>query len=76
MGFQSTWCSVRDRSVTRVIDFQRETMNVICPEYDPPTGTCRLKKASLTGGPLSHLLERADENAFDSTTTRCPLAVA
>jgi hypothetical protein len=48
--------------------------SVICPEFEPVTKTCRLKKATGFGGPLSQLLERVSVETLASPAPGCNLA--
>lgn len=64
-------CPVAHAVVTRVTDFEGATIRMICPEYEEPTGICRLKQRAREGGPLSQLLERLSEQTLDESTTRC-----
>lgn len=73
MAITSVRCPVAQATVTRVADLEGETARVICPEYEESTGTCRLKKSALEGGPLSQLFERLTEGTLDRRTTRCDL---
>jgi hypothetical protein len=73
MAITSVHCSVLHRTVTRVTDLEEKVVRIICPEYEEPSGGCRMKKAAFQGGRLSQLLERAAEGTLDSRTTRCDL---
>ena len=73
MAIASVRCPVAHAVVTRVTDFEGETLRVICPEFEEPTGICRLKKSAFEEGPLSQLLERVAEDTLDRRTTRCDL---
>lgn len=73
MAITSVRCPVLRANVTRVIDLEGEVTQVICPEYEEPTGICRMKKGAQTGGPLSQFLERVSEETLDRRTTRCDL---
>ena len=73
MAIVSVRCPVLGASVTRVTDLEGEVTALICPEYEQPTGICRLKKNVRQGGPLSQLLERVSEETLDTRTTRCSL---
>ena len=74
MAITSAWCSVLQTSVARLTTLEGEVSTVICPEFEPVTRTCRLKKAAVLGGPLSQLLERVSEEALSSPAPRCNLA--
>ena len=73
MAIESVRCPVLGAHVTRVTDLEGEPVRIICPEYDEPTGICRLKKGAREGGPLSQLLERVSEEALDTKNIRCDL---
>ena len=66
-------CPVLGASVTRVTDLEGEVTALICPEFEEPTGICRLKKNARQGGPLSQLIERVSEDTLGTRTTRCNL---
>ncbi len=74
MQVTSVRCRVLRAHVTRVTDFEGEPTTIICPEYQKPTGICRLKKNAFDGGPLSQLLERVEEQTLGSRGTRCDLS--
>jgi hypothetical protein len=73
MGITSVRCSVSGGQVTRVTDLEDEVTKLVCPEYEEPTGSCRLKRSARDGGPLSQLLERISEDTLVSRSTRCAL---
>jgi len=73
MAITSVPCPVAHTTVTRVTDLEGETRRVICPEYEEPTGICRLKRSAFDGGPLSQLLERLAKDTLDNRATRCDL---
>ena len=73
MAIVSVRCPVLGANVTRVTDLEDEVTALICPEYEEPTGICRLKKNARQGGPLSQLLERVSEDTLETRTTRCNL---
>ena len=73
MAIVSVRCPVLGANVTRVTDLEDEVTALICPEYEEPTGICRLKNNARQGGPLSQLLERVSEDALGTRTTRCNL---
>ena len=74
MPATSVHCPVLRAHVTRITDFEGEPTNILCAEYEQPTGICRLKRNALDGGPLSQLLERVEENTLSSRSTRCDLS--
>lgn len=55
-------------------DFAGNVTRIICAEYEESTGTCRLKKGVLEGGPLSQLLERLSEEALNTRSLMCALS--
>ena len=73
MAIVSVRCAVLGANVTLVTDLEDEVTALICPEYEEPTGICRLKKNAGQGGPLSQLLERVSEDTLDTRTNRCNL---
>jgi hypothetical protein len=73
MAITSVSCPVARTTVTRVTNFEGETTSVICPEYEEPSGICRLKMSAREGGPLSQLLERLSEDTLDRRSVRCHL---
>ena len=75
MAIQSTRCPVSGEQVTQVTNFEGGVTRVICPEYDA-SGTCRLMKTALQGGPLTQLLERNTEHTLGTRTSDCVLKVA
>lgn len=73
MAMTSVRCSVLGAHVTCVTDFEGSVTRIICAEYDESTGSCRLKKAALAGGPLTQLLERISEGTLNTRSTLCML---
>jgi hypothetical protein len=73
MAITSVSCPVARTTVTRVTNFEGETTGVICPEYEEPSGICRLKMSAREGGPLSQLIERLSEDTLDRRSVRCHL---
>jgi hypothetical protein len=74
MALTSSWCCVLQKNVTRVTNLEGEIVSVVCPEFEVPTGICRLKKSAFQGGLLSEFLRHADENAIENPEPRCTLA--
>ena len=74
MTITSAWCSVQQATVSRMMTFEGDVSTVICPEFDPVTRTCRLKKAASLGGPLSQLITRVSEGTLADLAPRCHLA--
>jgi hypothetical protein len=60
--------------VTRVRTLEGDVVKLICPEFDESSKTCRIRTAAGTGGPLSQLLERVEEQSLTDSGTRCILA--
>ena len=73
MPLTSIRCPVLGAHVTRVTDLEDSVTRIICAEYEESSGTCRLKKAALEGGPLAQLLERVSEDTLDTRSTLCVL---
>jgi hypothetical protein len=59
--------------VIRVSDMEGSVTRVICPELESSAGLCRLKRDALSGGPLSQLVTRLEEDTLDVRGTRCDL---
>lgn len=76
MAITSVHCSVLQGNVTRVTDLEGNVTQVICPEYEEPTGICRLKQGATEGGPLSQLLERVSEDTLATRGAQCDLRAA
>ena len=66
-------CPVAQRDIICDADLEGTITNVFCPELEERTGTCRLKRNALEGGPLTQLLERASEHTLDSRRLTCGL---
>jgi hypothetical protein len=73
MGIKSVICQVRQGPVTVVSDLEGDVTRLICPDYEPATGQCRLRIEAMEGGPLSQLFERLDEHTLETRATRCEL---
>ena len=73
MAITSVRCHVLGARVTRVTNLEGAVTTIICPEFDDAKGVCRLRRDALSGGPLSRLLARVDEDTLDSPTTRCEM---
>ena len=73
MRIETVRCHVRGTTVTRIVDFEGMASQVICPEYEASQGSCRLKRAAGTGGPLSRLLQRVDEDIVGEHGVACSL---
>ena len=68
MAITTIRCDVLGANVSRVTDLEGMVMRVICPEYQEPTGICRLRSEANKGGPLSRLLERVEEDIHHSAS--------
>jgi hypothetical protein len=75
MAVTSIRCTVLGANVMRVTNLAGNVTKIICSEYVPATGTCRLKKNVLDEGPLSQLLERFVQETSDTRSLRCTLQV-
>ena len=73
MAMSSVLCPVLGAHVTHVTDLEGNVTRIICTEYDPSDGSCRLKKSAREGGPLAQLLERMSEDALNTRSTLCVL---
>jgi hypothetical protein len=76
MAITSIRCPVLGAHVARLTDLEGAVTKVICAEYDEGTGTCRLKKTALEGGPLTQLLARLSEDTLAARGTFCELRVS
>jgi hypothetical protein len=74
MAITTKWCSVLQATVTKVTTFEGEVTTLICPEFEPVTKSCRLKKMTALSGPLSQLLERVSEETLTNVAPRCHMA--
>jgi hypothetical protein len=72
MTIRSIRCPISGEQVTQVTSFEGDVERVICPEYDV-SGTCRLRKSALQGGPLAQLLERNREHTLSMRGSECML---
>ena len=73
MPIISVRCYVLGASVPAVADFEGFVTSIVCPQYEASTHLCRLKESALSGGPLSQLLQRVEEDTLDRRGTRCDL---
>jgi hypothetical protein len=73
MAINLVHCAVSGTTVTRVVDLEGHVTQLICPECDASTKTCRIKGASLGGGPLAQLLDRVAADTLGSRGIRCDL---
>lgn len=76
MAMTSIRCPVLGAQVQKVTDLEGNVTRIICAEYEPSTGACRLKKAALDGGPLAQLLARMSEDTLDTRSMLCVLRAA
>ena len=74
MPITTVHCPVSHADVVRVTDFEGATTRVVCPQYDEPGETCRLKSSASTAAPLTRLLQRVDESTLDVHDVRCYFA--
>jgi hypothetical protein len=74
MAITTMRCHVLQSTISMVTDFEDNVTQVICPEYDPAIGACRLKKRATSGGPLSTFVARASEDTLDNRSVRCDFA--
>ena len=73
MTMNSVFCHVRHAHVAVVTDLEGHLTQLVCPEYEPSIGLCRIRARAKDGGPLSQLLERLDEETLDQPAERCYL---
>jgi hypothetical protein len=73
MPMTSIHCHVLGANVTCVTDLEGRITRLMCPEYDEPTGSCRIRRRALDGGPLTQLLERIADDTLDRRGARCDL---
>ena len=76
MPIVTTHCHVLHGQVNRLSDMEGHIIQVFCPEYDATHDRCRIKLATMSGGPLSQLLERVSEETLDRRGCRCDLLQA
>ena len=76
MAMRSILCPVLGAHVTQVTDLEGAVTRIICTEYEPSHGTCRLKQSAREGGPLAQLLERMSEDTLNTRSTVCVLRAA
>jgi hypothetical protein len=73
MAIISIYCPVVGAQISRMTDFEGVATRIICAEYETSSGSCRLKKASTTGGPLEQLLQRVSQGTLSNRSTLCHL---
>ena len=71
MAMASIRCPVLGAHITRLTDVEGHATRITGAEYQELTGTCRLKRTALEGGPLAQLLERLSEEALNTRSTVC-----
>ena len=76
MAMTSVRCPVLGAHVTQFTDLGGNVTKIICGEYEPSTGGCRLKKAAREGGPLAQLLARMSEDTLNTRSVLCGLRAA
>ena len=73
MAMTSIRCPVLGAHISRVTDFEGHVTKIICADHEKSTGTCRLRRTALDGGPLAQLLKRVSEETLDTRGARCML---
>jgi hypothetical protein len=73
MSIRTLRCPVLGGTVTQVTDLEGAPLSIICPEYDRPTGECRVKNRAAGGGPLAQFLERVAEETLTTRSRLCDL---
>ncbi len=73
MALTRVHCPTLGAHVSRVTNLEDEVTELICAEYEPHTGICRLKEQAEGGGPLAQLLERVSEDGLTTRGTKCEL---
>lgn len=73
MPIETSRCHVLGATITRITDMEGAVTRVICPQYEEPSGICRLRSDAQKGGPLSRLLERVEEEALTDHGVRCEM---
>ncbi len=73
MPIRTLRCPVLGGTVTQVTDLEGAPVSIICPEYDRPTGECRVKNRAAGGGPLAQFLERVAEETLTTRSRLCDL---
>ena len=76
MTITSIRCPVLGARVICLTDLEATVTRIICAKYNTSTGSCRLKRTALEGGPLAQLLERMSEDALDTRSTLCVFRTA
>jgi len=66
-------CPIRHTAVVRVTDVRAGTDTVVCPEYEEPTGICRLKEEALSDPSRSPLVDRLSGERRGAGPARCSL---
>jgi hypothetical protein len=74
MPMHRVHCSVSGTRIYRVTDLEDHVIQMICPEYDKATCTCRIRCTPLGGGPLEQFLERPSEDTLANRGARCVLS--
>lgn len=73
MPITSVHCQVLGTNVTRLTDPGGTITQIICTHYDQPTGSCRIKQATLAAAPLAPLLGRVGSDTLAGQGPRCDL---
>lgn len=71
MPITQAHCHILGADIVRTTDLEGQTVQVICPELDASTRTCRLRRRALDAGPLGQLVERVAEHALSEPGARC-----
>ena len=73
MPITSVHCQVLGTNVTRVTDLGGTITQIICTYLDQPTGSCRIKQATLAAVPLAPLLGRVGSHTLAGHGPLCDL---
>jgi hypothetical protein len=74
MALIPIWCCALQRNVTQVTDPNDAIVAVVCPEFQVPNGTCRLKATVQQEVLLLGFFRRGTEVPIDGAVPRCRLA--
>jgi hypothetical protein len=73
MPITTARCHVRGTTVACVTDLEGTVTRIVCTEYDPATGGCRVKQRARNGGPLAQLLGRVAGDTLAAHGIGCDL---
>ena len=76
MPVSTVHCHVFGSRVTCLTDLEGTVTKVMCPAFEAPMGSCRLRREALRGGPLSQLMERVAEDTLAERDSRCTFATS